>query len=115
MTASVNAGGTGLHQPMGPSSSQVNIQVKASFLLRGARILDPGGPGRYTIWLAQRGHRVVLAGHGLEPVRLLASDGFVADNHVVAYIESGGLSPLRVYGDESQNVIERWRIARDIT
>jgi SAM-dependent methyltransferase len=34
----------------------------AQFLPPRARILDiGGGPGRYTLWLAQRGHRVVLA------------------------------------------------------
>jgi ubiquinone/menaquinone biosynthesis C-methylase UbiE len=32
------------------------------FLPPGARVLDlGGGPGRWTVWLAQRGHRVVLA------------------------------------------------------
>jgi 2-polyprenyl-3-methyl-5-hydroxy-6-metoxy-1,4-benzoquinol methylase len=34
----------------------------AMYLPPRARVLDiGGGPGRYAIWLAERGHRVVLA------------------------------------------------------
>src|SRR4051794_4352516 len=34
----------------------------AAHLPDGARVLDIGGrPGRYALWLAERGHRVVLA------------------------------------------------------
>jgi S-adenosylmethionine-dependent methyltransferase len=37
-------------------------RVIADYLPDGARVLDiGGGPGRYTIWLAERGHRVTLA------------------------------------------------------
>ncbi len=37
-------------------------RVIADYLPDGARVLDIGGdPGRYTIWLAERGHRVTLA------------------------------------------------------
>ena len=40
----------------------VTCQTLATYLPRDARVLDiGGGPGRYTIWLAQRGHRVTLA------------------------------------------------------
>ena len=40
----------------------VNSRAIAAHLPPGARVLDVGGgPGRYAIWLAQRGHRVVLA------------------------------------------------------
>jgi ubiquinone/menaquinone biosynthesis C-methylase UbiE len=40
----------------------ITCHTLATHLPRGARVLDiGGGPGRYTIWLAQRGHRIVLA------------------------------------------------------
>jgi len=40
----------------------VTCAALAQYLPPGARVLDlGGGPGRYTIWLAQRGHRVTLA------------------------------------------------------
>ena len=41
---------------------EVTCHTLAKYLPSNARVLDMGGgPGRYTIWLAQRGHRVVLA------------------------------------------------------
>jgi S-adenosylmethionine-dependent methyltransferase len=37
-------------------------QAIAAYLPAGARVLDiGGGPGRYSLWLAERGHRVILA------------------------------------------------------
>jgi SAM-dependent methyltransferase len=40
----------------------ITCHALATYLPPNARILDiGGGPGRYAIWLAQRGHRVVLA------------------------------------------------------
>lgn len=40
----------------------VHTHVIAAHLPPCARVLDiGGGPGRYTVWLAERGHRVVLA------------------------------------------------------
>src|SRR5262245_57579099 len=40
----------------------VTCHALASYLPKHGRILDiGGGPGRYTIWLAQRGYTVVLA------------------------------------------------------
>jgi SAM-dependent methyltransferase len=47
----------------------VTCHALAAHLPAGARVLDlGGGPGRYTRWLAERGHRVVLA--DLSPVLL---------------------------------------------
>ena len=41
---------------------EVTCQVLATYLPPHARVLDiGGGPGRYTIWLAKRGHHVILA------------------------------------------------------
>lgn len=46
----------------GTIEQAINQRVIAQYLPTGARILDVGGgPGRYTIWLAERGHRVTLA------------------------------------------------------
>ena len=40
----------------------ITCHTLATYLPPEARVLDiGGGPGRYAIWLAQRGHRVVLA------------------------------------------------------
>jgi SAM-dependent methyltransferase len=40
----------------------ITCHTLATYLPPGGRVLDIGaGPGRYTIWLAQRGYRVVLA------------------------------------------------------
>lgn len=40
----------------------ITCHTLATYLPREARVLDiGGGPGRYAIWLAQRGYRVVLA------------------------------------------------------
>lgn len=40
----------------------ITCHTLATYLPPDARVLDiGGGPGRYAIWLAQRGHRVVLA------------------------------------------------------
>jgi S-adenosylmethionine-dependent methyltransferase len=40
----------------------INSRAIARHLPAGARVLDiGGGPGRYAIWLAERGHHVVLA------------------------------------------------------
>ena len=41
---------------------EVTCRVLATYLPSNARVLDiGGGPGRYTIWLAQHGHHVSLA------------------------------------------------------
>ena len=40
----------------------INSRTIAAYIPDGARILDiGGGPGRYALWLAERGHRVTLA------------------------------------------------------
>lgn len=40
----------------------VTCHTLSAHLAPGTRVLDlGGGPGRYTIWLARQGHRVVLA------------------------------------------------------
>jgi SAM-dependent methyltransferase len=40
----------------------IHCRAIAAHLPQGARVLDiGGGPGRYALWLAERGHRVVLA------------------------------------------------------
>src|SRR4051812_27451465 len=40
----------------------IHCRAIAGHLPEGARVLDiGGGPGRYALWLADQGHRVVLA------------------------------------------------------
>jgi ubiquinone/menaquinone biosynthesis C-methylase UbiE len=53
----------------------------------GARVLDlGGGPGRWTIWLAERGHRVVLA--DLSPGMLEIARREIAAAHVDDRVEA---------------------------
>jgi SAM-dependent methyltransferase len=50
------------HMPDGRIEFAVTCDALARYLPPCVRVLDlGGGPGRYTIWLAQRGHRVTLA------------------------------------------------------
>ena len=50
------------NQDDGAIEFEVTCQVLAKYLPPHARVLDiGGGPGRYTIWLAQQGHQVTLA------------------------------------------------------
>ena len=56
----------------------ITCHVLATTLPPNARILDMGGgPGRYAIWLAQRGHRVVLA--DLSPELLFIARGKIEE------------------------------------
>src|SRR2546427_932325 len=53
----------------------------------GARVLDlGGGPGRWTIWLARRGHHVVLA--DLSPAMLEIARREVAAANVADHVEA---------------------------
>jgi SAM-dependent methyltransferase len=53
---------TRLTTPMGAIEFAVNSAALARHLPPGARVLDiGGGPARYALWLAERGHRVTLA------------------------------------------------------
>jgi len=55
----------------------VHTHAIAAHLPKGSRVLDlGGGPGRYTIWLVQRGHRVVLA--DLSPTLLTIAQRVIA-------------------------------------
>jgi SAM-dependent methyltransferase len=53
---------TRLTTPIGEIEFAVNTHALAKHLPPDARVLDiGGGPGRYALWLAERGHRVTLA------------------------------------------------------
>lgn len=55
----------------GVAEFTVTTHTLTMHLPSGARVLDiGGGPGRYAIWLAQRGHRVVLADLAPELLRI---------------------------------------------
>jgi SAM-dependent methyltransferase len=65
----------------------VTCHALAAYLPTGGRVLDlGGGPGRYTIWLAQRGHRVVLA--DLSPELLAIARDRVAAAGVADHVEA---------------------------
>jgi SAM-dependent methyltransferase len=62
-------------------------RLLASYLPQSGRILDlGGGPGRYTIWLAERGYQVVLA--DLSPELLTIARAQIADAGVGQRVEA---------------------------
>src|SRR5919199_4266218 len=62
-------------------------ELLARYLPSSGRILDlGGGPGRYTIWLAQRGYQVVLA--DLLPELLAIARTQIADAGVSQQVEA---------------------------
>jgi SAM-dependent methyltransferase len=64
----------------------ITCHTLARYLPAGARVLDiGGGPGRYTIWLAQHGHRAVLA--DLSPELLALARAKIAEAGVGATVE----------------------------
>ena len=64
----------------------ITCRTLATYLPTAARVLDlGGGPGRYTIWLAQRGHRVVLA--DLSPELLSIARAKIEEHGVGAMVE----------------------------
>lgn len=69
----------------------VTLHALETYLPSDGRILDVGGgPGRYTIWLAQRGYRVVLADLSpelLEIARLKINEHDVSEN-IEAIVEA---------------------------
>jgi SAM-dependent methyltransferase len=64
----------------------VTTHAIAAYLPPGTRVLDiGGGPGRYSLWLAERGHRVVLA--DLSPELLAIARDKVAASAAGALVE----------------------------
>jgi S-adenosylmethionine-dependent methyltransferase len=65
----------------------LTCQMLTTYLPSAGRILDiGGGPGRYAIWLAQRGYRVVLA--DLSPELLQIATTKIAEAGVESHIEA---------------------------
>jgi S-adenosylmethionine-dependent methyltransferase len=86
-----------------PSDGAVEFAVTChaldTYLPTGARVLDlGGGPGRYSLWLAERGHRVVLA--DISPTLLDIARTKVAQSN------SGGLVETIVEVDARD--LSRW-------
>lgn len=72
----------------------VTCHALATHLPKSGRILDiGGGPGRYTIWLARRGYRVVLA--DLSPNLLDIAREKIAGAGVGSTVESIGVADAR--------------------
>lgn len=65
----------------------LHTRFLARWLPPGGRVLDlGGGPGRYTVWLAQRGHRVVLG--DLSPTLLALARRHIAAAGVEHAVEA---------------------------
>ncbi len=68
--------------PDGIVEFAVNCDAIARRVPPASRVLDiGGGPGRYTVWSAQQGHRVVLADLSHEQLEIARSRVRVADVH----------------------------------
>ena len=75
----------------------ITCRTLATYLPTAARVLDlGGGPGRYAIWLARRGHHVVLADLQVIPA-------FSAWQRI--FYTLGGMRHCRV--DPDQGVLHR--------
>jgi len=75
-----------LSRPEGQIEYSLTCEILDKHLAKGSRILDlGGGPGRYTIYLVGRGHRVTLA--DISPVLLDIAKQKVAENDVSENIE----------------------------
>lgn len=71
----------------GAAELTITCHALTANLPGGARVLDiGGGPGRYTLWLAERGHRVVLA--DLSPGLLDIARAKVAQSPVGELVET---------------------------
>ena len=76
-----------LISPEGAIEFTVTTRALDRCLPRAGRILDiGGGPGRYTIWLARRGYRVVLA--DLSPNLLEIARAKIAEAGVQSHVEA---------------------------
>jgi SAM-dependent methyltransferase len=76
-----------LTRPVGKVEFAITTHALQRHLPRSGRILDlGGGPGRYTIWLAERGYQVVLA--DLSPNLLDIARSKIAEAGVQSQIEN---------------------------
>lgn len=118
-----------LESPAGVLEFARTMRILDSHLAPRSRVLDlGGGPGRYTIELAKRGHHVVLA--DLSPVSLEQARARIAAAHVQDFVESIdeiSAEDLSRYSDQSFDAVlalgpfyhlvselERARAAREI-
>ena len=74
-----------------PSDGQVEFAITRAVLAQhlqpGARVLDlGGGPGRYTIWLAEQGHHVTLGDLSIELLNLARTH--IREARVVRRVEA---------------------------
>lgn len=85
----------------------VTCDALAQYLPRHARVLDlGGGPGRYTIWLAQRGHRVTLVDLSHEMLELARQRIHEAgiDGQIDAIVETDARN-LSAWADNSFDAV----------
>jgi ubiquinone/menaquinone biosynthesis C-methylase UbiE len=78
----------------------VNRRVIDRYLGAGARVLDiGGGPGRYALWLAQSGHRVVLADLSADLLAIAREQ--LRDVDMVEEVREADVCDLTRWDDES--------------
>lgn len=85
----------------------ITCHTLTTHLPSGARVLDiGGGPGRYTVWLAQQGHRVVLA--DLSPELLSIARTKIKQAGVGAMVEDiveANACDLSLWADDSFDAV----------
>ena len=95
-----------LDSPEGVRELARALEILTDRLAPGSHILDlGGGPGRYAIELAQRGHRVVLA--DLSPALLASARRKVADAGVagIESLDEVNATDLGIYADASFDAV----------
>jgi ubiquinone/menaquinone biosynthesis C-methylase UbiE len=95
-----------LDAPEGAREITRALEILADQLAPGARVLDlGGGPGRYTIELARRGHRVVLADLSPELLDGARQRVAAADLPGVESLDVVDATDLSRYADESFDAV----------
>ncbi len=86
---------------------EITCQVLATYLPPHARVLDiGGGPGRYTIWLAQQGHHVALADLCPEQLSIARTKiGQAGADKMVEEVVEADARDLTHWGDNSFDAV----------
>ncbi len=86
---------------------EVTSQVLTTYLPPHARVLDiGGGPGRYTIWLAQQGHHVALADLCPELLSIARTEiGQAGADKMVEEVVEADARDLTHWGDNSFDAV----------
>jgi 2-polyprenyl-3-methyl-5-hydroxy-6-metoxy-1,4-benzoquinol methylase len=89
---------------------RLEFEVNKSWIQRnlpppGARVLDlGGGPGRYSIWLAQLGYRVTLADLSTDLIEIAQEKATEAEAEIEAFVQTNAID-LKELDDDSFDAV----------